>query len=177
MKDVNDLIIRAERLLARLENMLPAQAGPVDWNASIGFRWRRKGKHGAIEPVRHVHRIALADLQNIERQKALVQENTRQFVDGLPANNVLLTGARGTGKSSLIKALLNEYAGQGLRLMSGRSPDAPSASSCTATTFRSRPTSPATRRSRSCSTARSRRPRTTASSTRPRTAGTSCPST
>ncbi|HEX2826724.1 MAG TPA: ATP-binding protein [Burkholderiales bacterium] len=117
MKDVNDLILRAERLLARLETMLPAQPGPVDWDASIGFRWRRKGNHGGIEPVAHVHRIALADLQNIDRQKALVQENTRQFVEGLPANNVLLTGARGTGKSSLIKALLNEYAAQGLRLI------------------------------------------------------------
>src|SRR5215216_7856882 len=117
MKDVNDLILRAERLLARLETLLPARAGPVDWDASIGFRWRRRGNHGAIEPVAHVHRIALADLQNIERQKALVQENTRQFVQGLPANNVLLTGARGTGKSSLIKALLNKYAPKGLRLI------------------------------------------------------------
>ena len=47
--DVNDLILRAERLLARLETLLPAQPGPVDWDASIGFRWRRKGSHGAIE--------------------------------------------------------------------------------------------------------------------------------
>ena len=117
MTDVNDLILRAERVLTRLETMIPPQPVPPQWDASIGFRWRRKGNRAAIEPVAHVHRIALSDLQNIDRQKALVEENTRQFVDGLPANNVLLTGARGTGKSSLIKALLNEYAPRGLRLI------------------------------------------------------------
>src|SRR5687768_16117317 len=117
MKDVNALIARAERLLQRLESVVPPVPSPPDWNASVGFRWRRKGNRGCIEPVAHVHRIALADLKNIDRQKALVQDNTRQFVEGLPANNVLLTGARGTGKSSLIKALLNEYAPRGLRLI------------------------------------------------------------
>jgi predicted AAA+ superfamily ATPase len=117
MTDVNHLIARAERLLARLENVVPAEPAQPDWSASIGFRWRRKGPRACIEPVKHVHRIALADLQNIDTQKRLVLENTRQFVEGLPANNVLLTGARGTGKSSLIKALLNEYAPKGLRLI------------------------------------------------------------
>ena len=117
MNEVADLIRRAESLLERLEHVLPAPPPPPDWSASIGFRWRRKGGRAGIEPVSHVHRIALADLQNIDRQKALVQENTRQFVEGYPANNVLLTGARGTGKSSLIKALLNEYAPRGLRLI------------------------------------------------------------
>jgi predicted AAA+ superfamily ATPase len=117
MSDVNQLIARAERLLGRLEKIIPAEPPPPDWSASIGFRWRRKGNRASIEPVKHVHRIALADLQNIDTQKRLVQENTRQFVEEFPANNVLLTGARGTGKSSLIKALLSEYAPKGLRLI------------------------------------------------------------
>jgi predicted AAA+ superfamily ATPase len=117
MKNLDDLISRAETLLARLETVLPAEPAPPDWNASIGFRWRRTGGRAAIEPVSHVHHISLADLHGIETQKRLVQENTRQFVAGYPANNVLLTGARGTGKSSLIKALLNEYSPQGLRLI------------------------------------------------------------
>ena len=117
MKEVTDLIARAESLLARLENIVPAEPSPPDWDASIGFRWRRKGQRAAIEPVAHVHRISLSDLRGIETQKRLIQENTRQFVEGHPANNVLLTGARGTGKSSLIKALLNEYAPRGLRLI------------------------------------------------------------
>jgi len=117
MTDVAKLIQQAEGLLARLERVLPAQAPATDWNASIAFRWRKKDGRAAIEPVRHVHRIALRDLQGIDAQKELVERNTRQFVEGYPANNVLLTGARGTGKSSLIKALLNKYAGRGLRLI------------------------------------------------------------
>jgi len=117
MADANKLIKQAEDLVARLERVLPGEAPPPDWSASIGFRWRRKNGKGHIEPVRHVHRIALRDLQGIDTQKALVEQNTRQFVEGHPANNVLLTGARGTGKSSLIKALLNRYASRGLRLI------------------------------------------------------------
>src|SRR5688572_12502345 len=117
MSDANKLIKQAEELVARLERMLPGEAPPPDWSASVGFRWRRKNGRGHIEPVRHVHRIALRDLQGIDTQKALVEQNTRQFVEGHPANNVLLTGARGTGKSSLIKALLGKYAGRGLRLI------------------------------------------------------------
>ncbi|MDB5867116.1 MAG: family ATPase [Betaproteobacteria bacterium] len=117
MKDLSDLINRAESLLARLETVLPAEPAPPDWDASVAFRWRRKSSRAGIEPVAHVHRISLGDLHGIETQKRLVQENTRQFVEGYPANNVLLTGARGTGKSSLIKALLNEYSPRGLRLI------------------------------------------------------------
>ena len=111
------LIKQAEGLVARLEQLLPAEAPPPDWGASIAFRWRTKNGKGRIEPVRHVHRIALRDLQGIDSQKTLVEQNTRQFVEGHPANNVLLTGARGTGKSSLIKALLGKYAPKGLRLI------------------------------------------------------------
>lgn len=112
-----DVIARAETLLARLEQLLPAAPAAVDWKASIAFRWRKKAAQGALEPIHQVHRIDLRDLQGIDEQKALVERNTRQFVEGVPANNVLLTGARGTGKSSLIKALLNKYASRGLRLI------------------------------------------------------------
>ena len=114
---MTDLMVRAETLLARLEHLLPAPQAAIDWKASIAFRWRKKGVQGALEPIHQVHRIDLRDLQGIDAQKALVERNTRQFVDGHPANNVLLTGARGTGKSSLIKALLNKYAARGLRLI------------------------------------------------------------
>jgi hypothetical protein len=104
-------------LLTRLEVLLPRNVPAPDWAASIAFRWRKHNGRAHIEPVRHVHRIALRDLQGIDAQKELVERNTRQFVEGHPANNVLLTGARGTGKSSLIKALLNKYAPRGLRLI------------------------------------------------------------
>jgi uncharacterized protein len=115
--DADKLISRAETLLDRLEKAVAPEPPPVDWKASIAFRWRRKNARAAIEPVAHVHRINLRELCGIEEQKRLVEQNTRQFVDGFPANNVLLTGARGTGKSSLIKALLNKYAPRGLRLI------------------------------------------------------------
>jgi len=117
MANADNLIKQAEALLARLERLLPQEAPQTDWDASIAFRWRKKNGRGHIEPVRHVHRIALRDLRGVDVQKDLVERNTRQFVEGHPANNVLLTGARGTGKSSLIKALLNKYAPRGLRLI------------------------------------------------------------
>jgi predicted AAA+ superfamily ATPase len=117
MSKSSKLIARAGSLVERLERLLPQDAPPPDWNASIAFRWRKRNGRGHIEPVRHVHRVALRDLQGIDTQKELVEANTRQFVEGHPANNVLLTGARGTGKSSLIKALLNKYAPRGLRLI------------------------------------------------------------
>lgn len=109
---------RAGRLIDRLEQILPQPLAAPDWSASTAFRYRKRGSgHGVLEPVRHVGAIGLADLQEIDGQKEKIQRNTLQFVQGLPANNVLLTGARGTGKSSLIKACLNEYAAQGLRLI------------------------------------------------------------
>src|SRR5688572_20825988 len=117
MNDTSKLIKQAGELLSRLEHLLPGEQAPTDWRASTAFRWRKRNGKGTIEPVRHVHRIALKDLQGIDSQKQLVERNTRQFVEGHPANNVLLTGARGTGKSSLIKALLNKYAAKGLRLI------------------------------------------------------------
>jgi uncharacterized protein len=111
------LLQRAESLIQRIESILPQPMGEPDWSASVAFRYRKRGAHGVLEPVRHVATIALSDLQEIDDQKAKIQRNTEHFVQGLPANNVLLTGARGTGKSSLIKACLNAYAPQGLRLI------------------------------------------------------------
>jgi predicted AAA+ superfamily ATPase len=111
------LLKRAEQLIARIESVLPQPLGQPDWGASVAFRYRKRGGHGVLEPVRHVATIALADLQEIDVQKEKIQRNTAHFVSGLPANNVLLTGARGTGKSSLIKACLNTFAEQGLRLI------------------------------------------------------------
>jgi predicted AAA+ superfamily ATPase len=115
--DASSLIEQAQALLARLEALLPASPSTVDWAASTAFRYRKRSGRGAIEPVRHVATIRLPQLREVEPQKARLVANTRQFVAGRPANNVLLTGARGTGKSSLIKACLNEFAPQGLRLI------------------------------------------------------------
>ena len=111
------LITRAEALLARLEAVLPHPLSAPDWGASIAFRYRKRGGSGWIEPVRHVAPIRLDALVEVGPQKERLLRNTQQFVAGLRANNVLLTGARGTGKSSLIKACLNEFSGQGLRLI------------------------------------------------------------
>ena len=112
------LIERAEALINRIEAILPQPISAPAWEASIAFRYRkRSGGHGLLEPVRHVAPMALGDLKEIDGQKEKIQRNTEQFVNGLPANNVLLTGARGTGKSSLIKACLNAYAPRGLRLI------------------------------------------------------------
>jgi len=109
-----------KKLLERLELLLPPPPPPTDWNASIAFRWRRTAglnARGWLQPVRHVHRMRLSDLQGVQSQIAKVEQNTRQFIEGSPANNVLLTGARGTGKSSIVKGLLNKYHKQGLRLI------------------------------------------------------------
>ena len=114
---VDTLIARAEALLSRLEAILPHPLAEPDWAASVAFRYRKRGGSGVLEPVRHVATIRLADLQEVEPQKERLLRNTAQFVAGRPANNVLLTGARGTGKSSLIKACLNEFSPQGLRLI------------------------------------------------------------
>lgn len=109
-------LARAEGLLVRLEQWLPVPVAAPDWGARA-FRWRKRGGSGHLHAVSHPHRIRLADLSGIDEQKKLIDRNTRQFVEGRPANNVLLTGARGTGKSSLVKALLNKYAAKGLRLI------------------------------------------------------------
>lgn len=120
MTQLDQFLSRAEALLARLEMILPQANAAPDWVAGTAFRWRRQGGRdgrGRLQPVAHIAPIGLSDLHNIEPQKQQIEQNTRQFVQGKPANNVLLTGARGTGKSSLIKACLNTYADQGLRLI------------------------------------------------------------
>ena len=114
---IEGLIARAEQLLTRLEAVLPRPLTAPDWSASIAFRYRKRGASGVVEPVRHVASIRLDSLVEVEPQKQRLLRNTAQFVAGRRANNVLLTGARGTGKSSLIKAVLNEFAPRGLRLI------------------------------------------------------------
>ena len=112
------LMVRAESLLARIESVLPQPLSAPDWSASVAYRYRKRSSgHGSLEPVRHIGSMSLSDLKEIEDQKEKIRRNTEQFVNGKPANNVLLTGARGTGKSSLIKACLNEYSARGLRLI------------------------------------------------------------
>ena len=114
--EFSGLIAHAHELLARLENILPATTPPEPaWDTASAFRWDHAQR--VLNPVTNFQRIQLADLLGIENQKLRIQQNTRQFVQGGTANNVLLSGARGTGKSSLVKALLNEYGGQGLRVI------------------------------------------------------------
>lgn len=112
------MLQRAELLMARIERILPQLLHAPDWQSAIAFRYRKRSSgHGVLEPVRHVGQMSLDDLKEIDQQKEKIQRNTLQFLDSRPANNVLLTGARGTGKSSLIKACLNTYAARGLRLI------------------------------------------------------------
>jgi predicted AAA+ superfamily ATPase len=112
------LLNRAESVLTRLEAQLPPAEAEPDWRHVVACRWRRQnGRPGHLAPVRKIHPIHLADLVDIDDQKARIVANTRQFLAGKPANNALLTGARGSGKSSLVKALINEFSGQGLRLI------------------------------------------------------------
>jgi len=107
---------RLDDLAVRLEKLLPPAATEPDWKAHA-LRWRKHPRGGYLEAVRHPHTIRFSDLKDIDEQKRRLRDNTAQFVAGRPANNVLLTGARGTGKSSLVKAALNEFAPRGLRLI------------------------------------------------------------
>jgi predicted AAA+ superfamily ATPase len=117
-KELASFLARAELFMARVEASLPHGMEEPDWNASIAFRYRRRRSgQGVITPVQHVGAMSLEDLKEIDGQKEKIQRNTAQFVRGAHANNVLLTGARGTGKSSLIRACLHAYAAQGLRLI------------------------------------------------------------
>lgn len=117
MSQLDQFLSRAEHLLNRLEAYLPPPVPMPDWRLATAFRWRKRSGQGFLQIVKHTAKLNFDDLQHINPQKELIAQNTRQFVEGKPANNVLLTGARGTGKSSLIKACLQEFAGQGLRLI------------------------------------------------------------
>ena len=117
MEELSNLLQRAEALIARVERLMPPDVTTPDFAGQRAFRWRRRGGRGYFQTVLEPHRIRLDDLKGIDRQKEVVRQNTLQFVRGLPANNVLMTGARGTGKSSLVKAVLNLYSDQGLRLI------------------------------------------------------------
>ncbi|MGE0371198.1 MAG: ATP-binding protein [Gammaproteobacteria bacterium] len=117
MQEPDQLFARIERLIERLDARYAPQSARIDWEKSIACLWRHQHGRGHLEAVRHPHRIRLADLHNIDEQKQEIDRNTRQFLAGLPANNVLLWGSRGTGKSSLVKALLTTYAERGLRMI------------------------------------------------------------
>ncbi len=112
-----ELTAQLKRVLTALEPLLPRPAPKLDWSTCHAANWHRSPFSGRLEPVPEIEAIHLDDLLGIEAQKQAVEANTRQFLAGLPANNALLWGTRGTGKSSLVRALLHAYAGKGLRII------------------------------------------------------------
>lgn len=112
-----EVVARLERVLSSVEMLLPKAVAPIDWSSCHAANWRRHSFSGYLEPVRVTDTTTLNELLGVEEQKEIMVSNTRQFLAGLPANNALLWGSRGSGKSSIVKALLNEYAPQGLRFI------------------------------------------------------------
>lgn len=112
-----ELTAQLKQVLSSLQLLLPKPAGPINWSACQAANWRRHSFAGYLEPVENIEQVSLNDLLGIEDQKRAVEENTRQFLAGYPSNNILLWGTRGTGKSSLIRAILNRYAPEGLRIV------------------------------------------------------------
>ncbi|ROQ20136.1 hypothetical protein EDC38_0734 [Marinimicrobium koreense] len=127
MATMDSIIDRLDQLLDRAERLLPATDPTIDWTAQA-FRWRTANGRGFLQAVRHPHRVALEALQNIDAHKEALVRNTRRFIEGKPANNVLLTGARGTGKSTLIKAVWNTFSDQDLKLVEVDKADLPNLS-------------------------------------------------
>ncbi|MGH8352744.1 MAG: ATP-binding protein [Pseudomonas sp.] len=114
---LNAFLQRADAVLAQIEPLLPAPRLPLDWSRQLAARWQREGRSGHLLPLTVSLDLSLADLIGVDTQREQLARNTRQFVEGLPANHALLWGARGTGKSSMVRALLAEHAGAGLRLI------------------------------------------------------------
>ncbi|MBV6273364.1 ATP-binding protein [Alcaligenaceae bacterium CGII-47] len=114
--ELRPLIERAHNVLIQLEAWLPPTPPAIDWSA-YAYRWRKHGLRGWLEAVTRIAPMHLSDLQHVDRQKTIIQRNTLAFLHGKPANNVLMTGARGTGKSSLVRAMLDTYGADGLRLI------------------------------------------------------------
>jgi hypothetical protein len=112
-----ELTMQLKQVLSSLQLLLPKPTGPIDWSACHAANWRRHSFAGYLEPVESIEQVCLNDLLGIDDQKLSVEENTRQFLAGYPSNNILLWGTRGTGKSSLIRAILNKYAPEGLRIV------------------------------------------------------------
>jgi hypothetical protein len=112
-----DLTDQLKRVLTSLERMLPKPIPEINWESVPAANWRRHGFSGTLEPIPEIESIHLDDLLGISEQKQAIEDNTRQFLAGLPANNALLWGTRGTGKSSLVRALLHKYAPKGLRVI------------------------------------------------------------
>ncbi|MBJ9978256.1 ATP-binding protein [Pseudomonas sp. S75] len=114
---LNAFLERAESVLARLEPLLPAPREPIDWRDTLAARWQRDGRSGYLMPLQVSLDLRLSDLIGVDQQREQLGRNTHQFLQGMPANHALLWGSRGTGKSSLVRALLAEHAQQGLRLI------------------------------------------------------------
>jgi predicted AAA+ superfamily ATPase len=112
-----EVVEQLERVLSSVEQLLPKAIEPIDWREAPAANWRRHSFAGYLEAIEDIDETALDDLVGIDRQKKVLEKNTRQFLKGYPANNALLWGSRGTGKSSVVRALLNKYADSGLRIV------------------------------------------------------------
>src|SRR6202051_2532564 len=112
-----ELTAQLKRVLTSLEQLLPRPIPRIDWSSPPAATWHRHSFAGYLEPLDVVAGITLDDLLGIDEQKRVGEENTRQFLAGLPANKCLLWGTRGTGKSSLVRAILDSYATRGLRVI------------------------------------------------------------